>query len=203
MPTPIASQSNGVVYLNGSEIFRINMTNEVSNPITYTDFAGGAGDYGVEVFSIDPALLNIGDNTVAVEIHQGNLTSSDISMAFALVGLTAEVVLPIELTILGDTLNTLDLTSNLLWMEGDNFNIFEKLVNLEHLYLDDNFLVYDNGLPPQLGQLTKLKRLRLSYNLLGGQLEGQFPILDGMSQLTHLVSNLSLFCLSPYGPLAP
>jgi hypothetical protein len=101
--------------------------------------------------------------------------------------------LPFELTMLADTLDTLDLTSNLIWMEGDNFNIFEKLVNLEQLYLDDNFLVYDNGLPPQLGQLTNMKRLRLSYNLLGGQLEGQYPILDGMTQLTHLELESNFF----------
>jgi hypothetical protein len=54
-------------------------------------------------------------------------------------------------------------------------------------------LVYDNGLPPQLGQLTNMKRLRLSYNLLGGQLEGQYPILDGMTQLTHLELESNFF----------
>jgi hypothetical protein len=101
--------------------------------------------------------------------------------------------LPFELSIIGDTLTTLDLTSNLIYMEGDAFNIFEKLPNLEHLYLDDNFLVYDKGLPPQLGTLTKLKRLRLSYNLLAGQLEGEYPILDNMSQLTHLELESNFF----------
>jgi hypothetical protein len=101
--------------------------------------------------------------------------------------------LPFELSFIGDTLTTLDLTSNLIYMEGDAFNIFKKLPNLEHLYLDDNFLVYDKGLPPQLGMLTKLKRLRLSYNLLEGQLEGEYPILDNMSQLTHLELESNFF----------
>lgn len=101
--------------------------------------------------------------------------------------------LPFELSMIGDTLTTLDLTSNLIYMEGDAFDIFEKLPNLEHLYLDDNFLVYDKGLPPQLGTLTKLERLRLSYNLLEGQLEGEYPILGGMKQLTHLELESNFF----------
>jgi hypothetical protein len=101
--------------------------------------------------------------------------------------------LPFELSMIGDTLNTLDLTSNLIYMAGDAFNIFEKLPNLEHLYLDDNFLVYDKGLPPQMGTLTKLQRLRLSYNLLEGQLEGEYPILENMQQLTHLELESNFF----------
>ncbi|KAL3921778.1 MAG: hypothetical protein SGILL_002567 [Bacillariaceae sp.] len=101
--------------------------------------------------------------------------------------------LPFELTMLADTLTTLDLTSNQIWMEGDNFNMFEKLVNLEHFYMDDNFLVHNDGLPPQLAQLTKLKRLRLSYNLLAGQLEGSYPVLGDMSQLTHLELESNFF----------
>ncbi|KAG7340192.1 leucine rich repeat LRR-containing protein [Nitzschia inconspicua] len=101
--------------------------------------------------------------------------------------------LPMELSILGDTLNTLDLTSNTIQMSGDDFNVLETLPNLEHLYLDDNFLVYDNGLPPQMATLTQMKRLRLSYNLLAGQLEGQYPVLENMRQLTHLELESNFF----------
>jgi hypothetical protein len=71
-------------------------------------------------------------------------------------------------------------------MEGDDFNLFESLVNLENLHMNDNFLVYDEGLPSQFGKMTNLKSIKLSYNILGGQLEGTYPILSGLNQLTHL-----------------
>ncbi|MGK3733241.1 MAG: Leucine-rich repeat (LRR) protein [Bacillariaceae sp.] len=78
-------------------------------------------------------------------------------------------------------------------MEGDNFNLFESLVNLENLHMNDNFLVYDEGLPSQFGKMTNLKSIKLSYNILGGQLEGTYPILPGLNQLTHLELESNFF----------
>jgi len=81
----------GVVYLNGVEIFRSNMPAGV---IVYNTFADGVvsgADETTTFFenSVDPALLKEGTNVLAVEIHQQNVASSDISFDLDLSGLAA------------------------------------------------------------------------------------------------------------------
>ena len=70
----------GVVYLNGEEIFRSNMTNGPGGPVLFTDFALNAADE-VSFFStnVSASFLRAGDNVVAVEIHQTTAGSSDVS----------------------------------------------------------------------------------------------------------------------------
>jgi glucose/arabinose dehydrogenase len=74
-----------VVYLNGTEIRRDNLP---GGNITFTTPAGSAVPNEDEaVFfpsSVDPGLLTVGTNTLAVEIHQANATSSDISFDLSL-----------------------------------------------------------------------------------------------------------------------
>ena len=68
-----------ILYLNGTEIYRTNMP---TGPITYVTFTSGGGTPDENAFfetSVDPGLLVNGTNVLAVEIHQRNLTSSDIS----------------------------------------------------------------------------------------------------------------------------
>jgi hypothetical protein len=76
-----------VVYLNGEEVFRSNMP---AGTVTYTTPAtqalGPPLEYTNETASLDPALLAIGDNLLAVEIHQANGTSSDLSFDLSLEG---------------------------------------------------------------------------------------------------------------------
>jgi hypothetical protein len=75
----------GVVYINGTEVFRSHMTNAAFT--TYTTLAGlaaagpAAPDDGTiyQETNATPSVLVSGENTVAVEIHQDALNSSDIS----------------------------------------------------------------------------------------------------------------------------
>lgn len=74
-----------VVYLNGVEVYRNNM------PAGTVDFNTQAPQAipteGVfSSFTIDPGLLNAGDNILAVEIHQTSGQSSDISFDVELSG---------------------------------------------------------------------------------------------------------------------
>jgi len=69
-----------VVYLNGTELLRSNMP---TGTITYTTkaahtVAGSDEDYFNEYFFPD-SLLNNGQNTIAVEVHQRTVSSSDLS----------------------------------------------------------------------------------------------------------------------------
>lgn len=77
-----------IVYLNGSEVVRENLP---VGTVAFDTPATSAPDDGqlFHSFSIDPSLLTVGQNVLAVEIHQVNLTSSDASFDLEL---TAETV---------------------------------------------------------------------------------------------------------------
>lgn len=75
-----------VVYLNGQEIYRLNLP-AVPAPITYTTVALGAADYTPDISAVSPSALVAGENTIAVEMHQGSATSSDVSFDLQLTGL--------------------------------------------------------------------------------------------------------------------
>lgn len=69
-----------VVYLNGTEIDRQNMP---SGSVSYTTLAssavGGADESTYYQTTIAPSFLQTGTNVLAVELHQVNVTSSDLS----------------------------------------------------------------------------------------------------------------------------
>ena len=85
----ILRDDGAIVYLNGNEIFRTNLTDEV---VDYQTFAGYAvGDPEEDQFFgsvVDQSLLLNGTNVLAVELHQANLTSTDISFDLSLTGTT-------------------------------------------------------------------------------------------------------------------
>jgi hypothetical protein len=73
----VLRDDGAVVYLNGAEVFRSNMP---TGPVTFlTPAAAAIGDEQFEATNVDLSLLVDGDNVLAVEIHQANRTSSDIS----------------------------------------------------------------------------------------------------------------------------
>jgi len=69
-----------VVFVNGTEAFRTNMP---AGTVTATTFAstaiGGADEAAFVAADISPSLLVAGSNVIAVEIHQADPGSSDIS----------------------------------------------------------------------------------------------------------------------------
>ena len=78
--TLTVKRDDGVaVYLNGTLIG----LNNLEAGAAFDDFATALGD-GFVTFTIDPNLLQAGSNTLAVEVHQRNGSSSDISFDAAL-----------------------------------------------------------------------------------------------------------------------
>jgi len=74
-----------VVYLNGTEVWRVNMP---TGTIDYDTFAStGSGDNATISTNIANSLI-AGDNVIAVEVHQRSAGSSDISFNFSLVANT-------------------------------------------------------------------------------------------------------------------
>ena len=78
-----------IIYLNGEEIKNYNMP---TGPISYSDYA--ITYVGNEVYSetitLDKSLLHAGTNTIAVEVHNNNATSSDLYWAVELSLLSQE-----------------------------------------------------------------------------------------------------------------
>jgi hypothetical protein len=92
--------------------------------------------------------------------------------------------IPLDIVLMRETLRSLILSNNLIFMEGDALEVFSYLENLEVLMMADNYIVERNGLPESLRNLKKLKKIILSYNLLQGAIRpGYFT---NLGKLTHL-----------------
>lgn len=80
----------GVVYVNNAEVFRSPSMPPAPATITYTTFADEQGsapsDNSIDTTTLSSGLLSTGTNVVAVEIHQFDLGSSDLSFDFSLTG---------------------------------------------------------------------------------------------------------------------
>jgi hypothetical protein len=83
----IKRDDGAVVYINGVEVFRSNMS---GGPINYQTLANGTvawpNEDDFQNFSFSPGLLTVGNNVIAVEIHQDDNSSSDISFDASLSG---------------------------------------------------------------------------------------------------------------------
>ena len=84
----LVRDDGAVVYVNGTEVLRSNLPGGTIGYRTRASLPilGVAEDTPV-IFSVPPAVLVAGENTIAVEIHQTGLGSSDISFDLELVGL--------------------------------------------------------------------------------------------------------------------
>ena len=99
--------------------------------------------------------------------------------------------LPADLALLREHVTSIDATTNLLYMEPEDMQFFETMTKLEILLLDDNYIYTDTGLPSSLGACTMLEKLRLSYNLMGGELSED--LFAQLTKLTHLEIESNFF----------
>ncbi|MHC4607172.1 MAG: CotH kinase family protein, partial [Planctomycetota bacterium] len=74
-----------VVYVNGSEAFRIGMPpGEIGFRTKAAQSVGGADETTWKSFSVPPGMLRKGRNVIAVEVHQVTVVSSDIRFDLSL-----------------------------------------------------------------------------------------------------------------------
>lgn len=85
------------VYLNGTRV-----AGDLPTDPAYNYYTNNAIEDTQAATQIDPALLVAGTNVIAVEIHQANGTSSDISMNLSLTGTRSTTATPLFLTGAGE-----------------------------------------------------------------------------------------------------
>jgi hypothetical protein len=85
MTLRLLRDDGAVVYLNGQEVFRSNMP---GGTIAYTTLAStqiwGSDERAFTSATVSPALLRAGKNVMAVEVHQADRTSTDLSFELEL-----------------------------------------------------------------------------------------------------------------------
>ncbi|MBN2508581.1 MAG: hypothetical protein JXQ71_18035 [Verrucomicrobia bacterium] len=93
----------GVVYLNGTEVFRSPNLPAYPTAIAFntTTLSGQNGENTIDTATLATTHLQAGTNLLAVEIHQQSATSSDLSFDFELGGQPAP---PVNVANFGDTL---------------------------------------------------------------------------------------------------
>ena len=92
---------------------------------------------------------------------------------------------PPETSLLKDSLTYLDLFSNLVNNRGDAGNSWlGQMTNMEYLFYGSTSFEYD-GVPTEIGKLTKLKEYDFSYTLYFGELKGE--TWAGLTDLNYLV----------------
>jgi len=81
----VLRDDGAIVYLNGTEVFRTNMpTSGVAAATFASSVVLDANERTYVTASVDPARLVAGTNVLAVEIHQSDATSSDLSFNLTL-----------------------------------------------------------------------------------------------------------------------
>ncbi|HEX5111202.1 MAG TPA: fibronectin type III domain-containing protein, partial [Saprospiraceae bacterium] len=78
-----------VIYLNGNEVWRVNMPN---GTISYNTFASSTSNDNAQASLTITNSLVTGTNLVAVEVHQRTTTSTDLSFNFTMTGIPASGV---------------------------------------------------------------------------------------------------------------
>ncbi len=83
----LTRDDGAVIYLNGAEVWRDNLpAGLITNATPATNNISGAAETTWLSKALSPADLVAGWNLLAAEIHQNNLTSSDIGFDFELTG---------------------------------------------------------------------------------------------------------------------
>jgi hypothetical protein len=86
----LVADDGGIVYLNGSEIFRYNMPagSPTSSTLATTEITDPLVENSLQNLVLPEMLLDSGKNILAVEVHQASISSEDLSFDLSLTGST-------------------------------------------------------------------------------------------------------------------
>ena len=104
----VKRDDGAVVYLNGAEVFRSNMpTSEITTATLATASVGGSDESAWFTTNLSPSELRLGTNVLAVEVHQPNTNSSDLSFDLEVLA-TLRPAVPVTLIATGAVWRYLD-----------------------------------------------------------------------------------------------
>ena len=131
------------IYLNGTEVLRDNLIAGATYGTFATDNSGAAG-YSQTTLPVSAIVT--GTNTLAVEVHQVNATSSDIVMDVALSGLSASNVTGLNIAYLSSP------ADNQVFSSPTNITLSAEVfpagaVSLVEFYVDGSKIGDDNAAP--------------------------------------------------------
>jgi hypothetical protein len=86
----IYRDDGAIVYVNGKEVYRTNLQGGSINYRTRAESANNDDGENAHSFTIDPSVFVDGINVIAVEVHQDDVNSSDISFRLELVAQPGE-----------------------------------------------------------------------------------------------------------------
>lgn len=90
--------------------------------------------------------------------------------------------LPNELGLF-DFLETIDFSSNLIYMDEDNHGTWTFLTSLKELIMDDNYVLSESGIPLEFAGMESIEKISLSFNLLQGSFDEE--VFLSMPTLIH------------------
>jgi hypothetical protein len=204
-----------VVYLNGQEVVRSNMPGTaISTSTPASSTIGGTDEGTVFDFSVPPNLLVPGQNTLAVEIHQVNGSSTDISFDLELLGSsvtggvalqkTTQVAARIRsgsewsaLTAAGFAVNSAPASAANLRVSEINYNPYDALPQFGDSNVDNDFFEFIELINTSSSQTIGLGGVRFSagidFDFTGSSVQTLAP-----GERTVVVSDFAAF-QSRYG----
>lgn len=90
--------------------------------------------------------------------------------------------LPLELALFNQLIK-LELSSNLIYMDETNHELWTLLPSLRDLIMDDNFFISETGIPQEFAGLQSIEKISLSFNLLQGSFDTD--VFEQMPNLIH------------------
>lgn len=144
-----------VVHINGTEAVRSNIPEgKVTNATMAKSGIGGAAETTYYEYHLDPALLQNGKNIVAVEVHQSDLTSSDVSFDMVLYGMISNAAgnapaAPTDFA--GSALSPYDI--ELTWTDNDENEVGYELWRQVG---DGGISIFDTQIDPDTENITDI-----------------------------------------------
>lgn len=100
----------GVVFINGNEVYRSPNLPQTGT-IAYSQYSNNTGENTIDTATIPASALQAGVNVIAVEIHQADAGSSDISFDFELIAQPPSSAARVEIGRFGNS-------TTLFWRDG-------------------------------------------------------------------------------------
>jgi hypothetical protein len=138
----VLADDGAILYLNGTEIVRINMPGGPVNNSTLAN-ANPVDENAFLTFAVDKKLLKPGENILAAEVHQASASSSDVSF-------------DTKLTFTGkqDLLKEINTNQEIILNMSSSANceaFFDRVPVMHHLYINE-FCAKNSVIPDENGE---------------------------------------------------